>query len=127
MVKIILVDDDPVSIFTTETLIRKIDVEATLNSFTESDVASKQLIAEITDGNSPDVMFVDINMPIMDGWEFLAALEPYANELKNTDIYVLSSSVNPADRQRALDCFLVKDYIVKPVGKEQLYTLVSKT
>lgn len=68
----------------------------------------------------PDVLFLDINMPIMDGWEFLeefAKLKPSLK--KSVTIYMVSTSIDPIDIERAKTLSDVAQYIVKPINIEQ--------
>lgn len=125
MKRLRLIDDDPVSIFTVKTMVKKVSPETEFSSFTEADYALEEIVEEIQKGSVPDILFVDINMPIMDGWDFLKELEAYADSLKDTKIFVLSSSVNPADRDRAENCQMVTGYIIKPITREYLSTLIT--
>lgn len=69
----------------------------------------------------PQIILLDLNMPIMDGWEFLNELGKYDfPKLKNTTLYIVSSSINPVDLHRAQEINLVKDYIVKPISPKEL-------
>lgn len=69
----------------------------------------------------PQIILLDLNMPIMDGWEFLNELGKYDFPiLKNTTLYIVSSSINPVDLHRAQEINLVKDYIVKPISPKEL-------
>jgi len=64
----------------------------------------------------PEIIFLDLNMPIMDGWEFLDNFTKIENKLgKTITLYIVSSSINPVDIERAKQSNTVKDYLIKPV------------
>jgi CheY-like chemotaxis protein len=69
----------------------------------------------------PDVLFVDINMPVMNGWEFNDAFEELKSQLgKNITIYNISSSVDVEDIKRAKNSPLIADYLLKPIDEVYL-------
>ena len=69
--------------------------------------------------NLPDVIFLDINMPTMDGWEFLTAFENIVAQFSKTiHIYMVTSSIDKHDIQRSKEFASVSDYLVKPIFKE---------
>jgi CheY-like chemotaxis protein len=71
-------------------------------------------------------LFLDINMPTMTGWEFLDEFKELPETIrKKFIIYVLSSSVDSKDLEKASENELVKNYIQKPLRKESLKTLLS--
>jgi two-component system, chemotaxis family, chemotaxis protein CheY len=72
-----------------------------------------------------DLILLDINMPARDGWQVLEVLQDtYAVELRNSKIYLLSSSESMSDMNRAQVHPMVKDYIVKPLTLEKLNSIV---
>lgn len=69
----------------------------------------------------PQVILLDLNMPVMDGWQFLSELSKYDfPRLKYTTLYIVSSSINPADFERSRAVEMVCDFLVKPVNIEDL-------
>ena len=68
-----------------------------------------------------NILFLDINMPDMDGWEFLKRFESYNEKLDNhISVYIISNSVNPNDHERAKDHASVKSFISKPLTRHFL-------
>ncbi len=64
----------------------------------------------------PQVIFLDLNMPIMDGWEFLQEFSKIKNQLNSKiDLYVVSSSIDSRDIERAKSIDIVSDYLTKPI------------
>ncbi|PKV48506.1 CheY-like chemotaxis protein [Aquimarina sp. MAR_2010_214] len=64
----------------------------------------------------PQVIFLDLNMPIMDGWEFLCEFSKIKNQIgKKIDLYVVSSSIDSRDIERAKSIDIVSDYLTKPI------------
>lgn len=72
----------------------------------------------------PDVLFLDLHMPDMDGWQVLKHLNKLVESShKNISVYVLSSSVDPIDITRSKRYTFVKDYLFKPISYEKLETI----
>lgn len=77
--------------------------------------------------NYPDFIFLDLNMPEMNGWEFLdALLLPEASSFSFPKIYILSSSLDPSDRLRAAHNPLVSGFLSKPLEAENLQFLAPQ-
>ena len=74
--------------------------------------------------NLPDIIFLDLWMPVLDGWDFLEAFNTlYHTFSKSIQIYIVSVSIHPADVKRALAYEFVKDFISKPITKEKLIAI----
>ncbi|MBX9734265.1 MAG: response regulator, partial [Chitinophagaceae bacterium] len=119
---ICIIDDDEVYQFTVTKNIQSQKLAKKILVFSDGEEALQFLTANIGDNDAvPDVIFLDINMPIMDGWQFLEKyihLKPRIG--KKVTLYMVSSSVDPADTQRAKAIEEISDYIIKPITPEQL-------
>jgi CheY-like chemotaxis protein len=83
-------------------------------------------IEENEEATFPDILFLDLHMPDMDGWQFLKYLNRLnKNMRKNISVYVLSSSVNPVDINKTKRYAFVKDYLFKPISYEKLEKIFS--
>jgi CheY-like chemotaxis protein len=72
----------------------------------------------------PDIVFLDLNMPVMNGWDFLEEYAArYAEKLPDIKIVILSSTVNPEDFKKAARLSIVNDFISKPISVEALREL----
>ena len=126
MKTVLLVDDDQICNF----LMRKALIH--LGSATEivSVLNGQQAIDLITDYTTnsrklPEVIFLDINMPVMDGFSFLEVYNKLELvDKRNVKIIIVSSSVNPDDKLRA-QALGVKDFIFKPVNEEKLRSVLK--
>jgi CheY-like chemotaxis protein len=74
----------------------------------------------------PGIIFLDLNMPVMSGWDFLEDyVMKYSDRIPNTKVVIISSTVNPEDFSRANRYSLVIDFISKPLTTEGLQELKS--
>ncbi|EPR69362.1 response regulator [Cyclobacterium qasimii] len=118
MIKIVLIDDDPISIFVTEKLISRNVLEPfKVFSFSSAAAALKDIYKI-----RPDYLFLDINMPEMNGWDFLETFKPIK---KDPEIYILSSSIDELDITKAGQYKKVKNYLTKPLIKQYIKLIFS--
>ena len=124
---ICIVDDDNIYQFTMIKTLKSIPSTDKIIVFSDGERALNFLTENIDKENKlPDVIFLDINMPIMDGFQFMeeyVKIKP--NVGKKITIYMVSSSVDPADIQRAKNISDISDYIIKPIKSGELRTLIQ--
>ena len=89
----------------------------------------KNIMEGATDEDKlPDIIFLDLNMPVMDGWEFLNEFIKIKNNLnKKITLYVVSSSIDPRDLERAKSFNLVTDYLIKPIELKKFEKIFERT
>lgn len=119
---VIIIDDDKMVLFIQEKMLQMSGFSSTPLKFED---ASKTLDYFKSNTNTKDVIiFLDINMPYISGWEFLDELEE--NQPKqNVYVIVVTSSIDLRDKESAFEYGSVVDYMVKPVTKENLVQLKS--
>lgn len=122
----LVIDDDLANNFICRVIIQKTFPGSSVTSFT-SPVEAVEHIKEIGAKNpQPTVILLDINMPVLSGWQVLEIIDKLDDDLKNLfSIYMLSSSINPKDNFKANAHPLVVAYLEKPLTKEMLTTLTS--
>lgn len=127
-ISILLVDDDEINNFISIKLIKKALVYADITACLDGSYAINQLleIQEKNPENLPDYILLDINMPIMNGWEFLDEYKRLGlDPLGKSKIFIISSSVFSNDINKAKSYELVKDFISKPLNVEKIKELFS--
>jgi len=119
MRKVLLVEDDETTNFISKMALQEAgieDVDEALNGKQACDYIEK---------DCPDFIFLDIKMPMMDGWDFLD--EMITNGLcKETKVAMLTSSARPEDKKRAEDYDCVIAYLEKPLTKVKVEGVMEK-
>nr|WP_309756146.1 response regulator [Flavobacterium sp.] len=121
-----IVDDDDIYQFTTSLLLKKTDLVNKIIVFSNGLKAINFLKDEMGNKeNIPDVLFLDINMPVMDGWEFLEEYLLIKSMMpKTVVIYMVSSSVNEKDVLKAKSIGALSGYMVKPISSQNIMEVI---
>ncbi len=118
---VLLVEDDPITIMVCERIIKMTLFAEKVTSCQNGKIALDYLLSVSGKEVMPKIIFLDINMPVMNGWDFLIELDKVKSKFNEVPgIYLLSSTVDPEDYTKAKDFWLVKDFISKPLSKEVL-------
>jgi CheY-like chemotaxis protein len=120
--KILLVEDDPITILVCDRILKMTGFGETIVSKTNGQEAINYLhtLIELNEP-LPEVIFLDINMPIMNGWDFLNEFKLIGTQLiKIPKMYILSSTADPEDTKKAHSYDCVIGSISKPLKKEHL-------
>ena len=115
-----IVDDDPIFVFGIKKMMKLTEFCENFLVFKNGQEALESLLAIIDkEKEIPQLILLDLNMPVMDGWEFLEEFTK-VNPPKEITIYILTSSIDPRDVKRAKKFSRVSNYVVKPITIEQL-------
>ncbi|MBK0381550.1 response regulator [Pedobacter sp. SD-b] len=126
--QILIIDDDEINNFIAAKLIGKVQEHTVVNTCLNGLEGINYIKAKLNDeANFPDIIFLDINMPVMNGWEFLALYDQLDSPLKKkASIYMLSSSVYNEDIEKASVYPVVNKFISKPLTVEKIKDLFSE-
>ncbi len=124
---IFIIDDDTTFVFLTKKIIKSTGIDINLSEFNDGQEAF-EFLRENADNDEilPDIIFLDLSMPIMDGWEFLEVYAFIAPKIKkDIRLYIFSSSISPHDIERAKEFNMVTNFIIKPLVKEKFIELIE--
>lgn len=111
-----VIDDDPIYTYLTEKVMKMVDFSNYTEFFENGEVALNSLKPRLRSGrNLPDLILLDLNMPMLDGWQFLDEFIVASNTDKKVTIHLVTSSIDPKDREKAEKYSVVDKYIVKPI------------
>ncbi|HTJ53498.1 MAG TPA: response regulator [Cyclobacteriaceae bacterium] len=122
----ILIDDDPINNIISKITIELVLGDANIQSFTSASQGLEHIRSSSQNYSKKTVLLLDLNMPILNGWEFLDRFDSLPNPLKNSfQIYILSSSVDDRDRERSYANKNVVDFLVKPLTKDAVASILN--
>jgi CheY-like chemotaxis protein len=124
--KIAIVDDDDIFQFTVRMQLEKLGLAEEVMVFSDGQEAI-DFIQSADKEELPSILLLDINMPIIDGWDFLDLfLKVPAEKQQWMEILMLSSSINPDDVKRAEANPFVVDYVTKPISDADIIKIFSE-
>ena len=113
--KILLIDDDEIYQLITIKTLTKLDESVVVFSCANGKIGLEKLLEEYTE-QEHFVVLLDLNMPVMNGWEFIQEFEKlnlYPNN--NIDVYIVSSSTDEIDVKKAKGFVSIKEFLSKPI------------
>ncbi|HEY4786728.1 MAG TPA: response regulator [Bacteroidales bacterium] len=123
-----LVDDDDIFQLLASEVINSTNLVNKIKVFSNGQEAIKFLESVRDEPDKlPEVIFLDLFMPVLDGWGFLEKYVQLKSRLnKKIIIYIVSSSIDPIDIQRAKSISEVTDYIIKPITREKFLASIKE-
>ncbi|RFS13631.1 response regulator [Emticicia sp. C21] len=120
-----IIDDDKILTYVLQRIMGSVDSFDKIEIFQNGKEAINHLSVVKKDPDSlPDLIILDINMPVMDGWQFLDEFEKIHLDKKIT-LYIVSSSIDIQDHNKAKKYKTVSDFLIKPIGKKQIEQMVA--
>ncbi|HBI01128.1 MAG TPA: response regulator [Flavobacterium sp.] len=124
---VLIIDNDPIYRTISHKIIEKLDLAETIyvekNGYT-----AIQFLTNLIENKSsvPQIILLDIEMPVMNGWEFMDEYCKFENILlQEIDIFIVSSSISQVDKDKANTYSEIKGFISKPLTIDTLKSLLS--
>lgn len=126
-ISILLVDDDEITNFLSTEILQLHLPEAEIITVTNGEEAFAYLSAQLAANKPlPAILLLDINMPLMNGWEFLEKLEESDKDhYSSISIFMYTSSVYFEDLNRAKSNSLLKNILTKPLNEEGIQQMIA--
>lgn len=121
-INLLVIDDDDINIFIIKKIVEKTGYNVDMVAKGNGQLAIDYLQSTLNQPNFPELILIDINMPILNGWEFLEAYDEL-DISSRVDLYMLSSSVYENDIEKAKTYSKVRGFISKPLSMERLIEL----
>lgn len=122
--KVLIIDDDPIVVFLHKKIIQKCEMSAEPLSFLNGKQCLEFFQEKASDTENY-LLFLDINMPVMDGWEFLEAIQhtPFGDKIL---VVLTTSSVDSHDRKKAGEYKQIFEFLEKPLTMEKCLSLKNR-
>jgi two-component SAPR family response regulator len=123
-IKVLIIDDDAILVFLLEKMIVNHGLDKNPLSFENGQFALDFLMQNVEVGHLY-IIFLDINMPVLNGWMFLEELSNFG-EPEQFHVYMVSSSTDQSDVKRAMKSNYTRDYLIKPITPNRIETIKKK-
>jgi CheY-like chemotaxis protein len=124
---VLLIDDDTIYQFVSCKTLESTGYISKIKVCSNGQEAYKFLEANMRNTDElPDVILLDVNMPVMNGWQFLDAFKYLKPNLsREVQVFIVTSSMNDQDKEYSKRYSCVQDYIVKPLAKDKISEILS--
>jgi len=121
---ILLIDDDEPTNFLNKLILKEMDCAEHI----EVAQSGREAINFLTTNRlMPELVFLDVNMPSMDGWEFIDLLDVFKRQQKNKAVTImLTTSLNPDDEVRSKTFDQIDDFRQKPLSKKMMEEILDQ-
>jgi CheY-like chemotaxis protein len=126
---VLLIDDDEATNFYHSIIVEEENADLYIQSVSSANEGLDFLLSRgaYSDSPKPGIIFLDINMPGMTGWDFMEKYEELSNEIHDRAVVaMLTTSNNPDDRDRAAAIPAVKEFFHKPLTPEIFWKVVNE-
>jgi CheY-like chemotaxis protein len=125
--KIWVIDDDEIYQIIVAKIIQKTDLFSTISSFCNGKDGLEALINTLENKDLlPDIILLDINMPVMDGWDFMEEMELLESlQIKHISVYIASSSIAIEDKNKSKKYPAILGYLSKPITINDIELITS--
>jgi CheY-like chemotaxis protein len=117
-----IIDDDKIFVFVLKKILKKNENFDEVLDFKNGEEVLDLLSNK--DNALPNIILLDINMPVIDGWQFLEEIEKLPNKEK-LNVFIMSSSIDTNDIEKSKSFSTVKDFISKPINNDKLNKLIQ--
>ena len=122
----IVIDDSKLDCFIAEKIIKNTGISESIRSYLQATEALDYIKSIPVDEHTRSIILVDIQMPVMNGFEFVEAFEKLSPDLiKHYTIFIISSSINENDLSRVHNYATVKQFLNKPLTSNNLSVLLA--
>ena len=121
----IVIDDDDINNIICDRILQMTFPGVSVQTFIDPELGLEYIQAEYSKGDANNaVLFLDINMPVLSGWDVLDRLGHFSRFVTaHIKIFMLSSSIDPQDKKRAIRNPLVSNYMSKSLSHDKLKRL----